>query len=175
MDDICLKRVNFGEIPLTLLEYVYLTTFSNELRDEMRIFLNKFYQQNREFCREVMISRLKMNFTKSQLVSLFETYLDVEPYIEFSFKNQTFTFLLSDIEKRAIFVSLEDRKYFISCKEITLIDNPSNYKVKMIFQLDENRKIFTDKHIVIEIWEEDMSRMLGNMRLLPITSKNQKT
>lgn len=45
----------------------------------------------------------------------------------------------------------------------------------MIFQLDENRKIFTDKHIVIEIWEEDMSRMLGNMRLLPITSKNQKT
>lgn len=175
MDEICLKRVNFDEIPLNLLEYIYLTTFPKEVKEEMRIFLNKFYQQNREFCREIMISRLKMRFTKKQLTSLFETYSDVEPYIEFSFKNQTFTFLLSDIEKRAIFISFEDRKYFISCKEITLIDNPNNYKVKMIFQLDENRKIFTDKHIVIEIWEEDMSRMLGNMRLLPITSKNQKT
>lgn len=175
MDDICLKKVNFDEIPLTLLEYIYLTTFPKEVKEEMRIFLNKFYPQNRKFCREIMISRLKMRFTKKQLASLFETYTDVEPYIEFSFKNETFSFLLSDIEENAIFVSLEDRKYFISCKEITLIDNPNNYKVKMIFQLDENRKIFTDKHIVIEIWEEDMSRMLGNMRLLPITSKNQKT
>lgn len=174
MDDICLKRVNFDEIPLTLLEYVYLTTFPNKLRDEMCFFLNKFYPQNREFCREIMISRLKMKFTKNQLVSLFETYLDVEPHVEFSFKNKTFVFLLSDIENNSILVSSEREKYYTYYREITLIDYPNNYKVKMVFQLDENKKIFTDKHIVIEIWEEDMSCMLENMKLLPITSKNQK-
>lgn len=173
MDDICLKRVNFDEIPLTLLEYVYLTTFPIKLRDEMCIFLNKFYPQNRGFCREIMISRLKMKFTKNQLFSLFETYLDVEPHVEFSFKNKTFAFLLSDIENNSILVSSECGKYYTYYREITLIDYPNNYKVKMVFQLDENKKIFTDKHIVIEIWEEDMSCILENMKLLPITSKNK--
>lgn len=36
-------------------------------------------------------------------------------------------------------------------------------------------KLVFVKLIVIEIWEEDMSCMLENMKLLPITSKNQKT
>lgn len=33
MDDICLKKVNFDEIPLTLLEYIYLTTFPKEVKE----------------------------------------------------------------------------------------------------------------------------------------------